>query len=968
MSKRVVDWTSPDVMVWLTKNMNKLTSAESLRVYVQMEAINGETMLGFKKSDCSRFGLIKENDFDKILKKLRSCDEKIEKDLRKNTGRRTKKKPGLFGGDKADSGLDESSSVCEDQGFHREIKVHSDSPGSANTSGTGSFAPSLSGGSSHKGHSGMVAPATYEWEPQPGRTTIPEATYVAPEDIHRIGTFEQVWSPEPEEFQLYPTPPPVSQLSPPPPSKLSDLQNSYVNLPRTNSDLLSQPSTPSKPPRLQSVSTPPPKKEYKPKFDRSASQPAIPVKTWKQSIPSNLQDTMEITNPTSVAKFTRNSYINLPRSPTHQVQPDSDNVELVRPRSFAFDLALDTENPDLRRSYERRRGSDSVVPASRSPLPNPLTETYADPISVFRHSAIPRSFSLGDVSPGRVQDSVSFGSEVLVPLVSSVGHYEATIRINDPNVGYLNPDEVEAPTRAVPRMYPTLPEPEPDWDPDALYENFEPPPPPAVDDRVDEWIDDEQLYLNQEVEGDGVETEDIYENQEFDSSSEDGEMEDIYENNEADHSSSEEESSEEEGDNFADISRRLTLAMSVINTVKKESVPVRPPIQPPAAGSFGSSVARRPVEPPAAPVAAKPATPSRDVSSRDVPSGPPAPPSKPKLSSLDQNTSHFLPTTPSPVKGTSGGMSIKEKIALLNSEKSNDYLVQSDAAASVSIKDRQSKIAGLFGASQPTASLPTPPPPTPSPLGLEKKPPLGGRPLIPHGAPTRNPPVGSLPPRRPTPQLPPPSLGPDLPPPPLPSLSCIPQSNTNLSTGCYEDNEITFPIPSPTKGRFPLPPPSMGYNPPNSGVGGYNPTEEDEEGLYDLEPEGPDDIYNDGDEEIYNDGDDEADKIPGYLPHVSSRGTAEELLRNDPQPECFLVRDSTNNPQQYPYVISLKAVGNTFEHTRLGSRSNGKLAIGTAKSMETTHESLADLIHYHRTTPLNLRGRNVLLKYPITPR
>ncbi|XP_063689873.1 uncharacterized protein LOC134822641 isoform X19 [Bolinopsis microptera] len=747
MSKRVVDWTSPDVMVWLTKNMNKLTSAESLRVYVQMEAINGETMLGFKKSDCSRFGLIKENDFDKILKKLRSCDEKIEKDLRKNTGRRTKKKPGLFGGDKADSGLDESSSVCEDQGFHREIKVHSDSPGSANTSGTGSFAPSLSGGSSHKGHSGMVAPATYEWEPQPGRTTIPEATYVAPEDIHRIGTFEQVWSPEPE---------------------------------------------------------------------------------------------------------------------------------------------------------------------------------------------------------GRVQDSVSFGSEVLVPLVSSVGHYEATIRINDPNVGYLNPDEVEAPTRAVPRMYPTLPEPEPDWDPDALYENFEPPPPPAVDDRVDEWIDDEQLYLNQEVEGDGVETEDIYENQEFDSSSEDGEMEDIYENNEADHSSSEEESSEEE--------------------VKKESVPVRPPIQPPAAGSFGSSVARRPVEPPAAPVAAKPATPSRDVSSRDVPSGPPAPPSKPKLSSLDQNTSHFLPTTPSPVKGTSGGMSIKEKIALLNSEKSNDYLVQSDAAASVSIKDRQSKIAGLFGASQPTASLPTPPPPTPSPLGLEKKPPLGGRPLIPHGAPTRNPPVGSLPPRRPTPQLPPPSLGPDLPPPPLPSLSCIPQSNTNLSTGCYEDNEITFPIPSPTKGRFPLPPPSMGYNPPNSGVGGYNPTEEDEEGLYDLEPEGPDDIYNDGDEEIYNDGDDEADKIPGYLPHVSSRGTAEELLRNDPQPECFLVRDSTNNPQQYPYVISLKAVGNTFEHTRLGSRSNGKLAIGTAKSMETTHESLADLIHYHRTTPLNLRGRNVLLKYPITPR
>ena len=25
MSKRVVDWTSPDVMVWLTKNMNKVS-------------------------------------------------------------------------------------------------------------------------------------------------------------------------------------------------------------------------------------------------------------------------------------------------------------------------------------------------------------------------------------------------------------------------------------------------------------------------------------------------------------------------------------------------------------------------------------------------------------------------------------------------------------------------------------------------------------------------------------------------------------------------------------------------------------------------------------------------------------------------------------------------------------------------------------------------------------------------------
>ena len=34
---------------------------------------------------------------------------------------------------------------------------------------------------------------------------------------------------------------------------------------------------------------------------------------------------------------------------------------------------------------------------------------------------------------------MSFGSEVLVPSVSSVGHYEATIRINDPNEGYLIP-------------------------------------------------------------------------------------------------------------------------------------------------------------------------------------------------------------------------------------------------------------------------------------------------------------------------------------------------------------------------------------------------------------------------------------------------------------------------------------------------------------------------------------------------
>ena len=55
--------------------------------------------------------------FSKILKKLRSADEKIEKDLKKNTGRRAKKKPGFFGGDKTDSGLDESSSVCEDQGI-----------------------------------------------------------------------------------------------------------------------------------------------------------------------------------------------------------------------------------------------------------------------------------------------------------------------------------------------------------------------------------------------------------------------------------------------------------------------------------------------------------------------------------------------------------------------------------------------------------------------------------------------------------------------------------------------------------------------------------------------------------------------------------------------------------------------------------------------------------------------------------
>ena len=88
-------------------------------------------------------------------------------------------------------------------------------------------------------------------------------------------------------------------------------------------------------------------------------------------------------------------------------------------------------------------------------------------------------------------------------------------------------------------------------------------------------------------------------------------------------------------------------------SVKKESVPVRPPIQPPAAGSFGSSVSRRPVEPPAAPVAAKPATPSRVVPSRGVPPGPPATPAKPKPSfppPIALNTSPSFPAAPSPGK------------------------------------------------------------------------------------------------------------------------------------------------------------------------------------------------------------------------------------------------------------------------------------------------------------------------------
>ena len=185
------------------------------------------------------------------------------------------------------------------------------------------------------------------------------------------------------ELQFYP--PPVSQQAPPQhlPPKLSNLQSSYVNLPRRNSDLLTQPSKPSKPPRLESVSSPPPKQEYKP-IARSASQPAIPLKPRKQSIPSNSLDTLVVTN---VSKFTRNSYINLDRSPTFQVQPD--DIELVKPHSSD----RDTVNTDRRRSYESLR---SVVPAP----PDPLTETYVDPISVLRHSAIPRSWSMGDVSPG----------------------------------------------------------------------------------------------------------------------------------------------------------------------------------------------------------------------------------------------------------------------------------------------------------------------------------------------------------------------------------------------------------------------------------------------------------------------------------------------------------------------------------------------------------------------------------------
>ncbi|KAL5248703.1 hypothetical protein ACHWQZ_G017780 [Mnemiopsis leidyi] len=699
MSKRVRDWTSQDVMVWLTKNMSRLSSAESLRVYVQMQNIDGETLMGYTKSDCSRFGLIRESDFEKILKKLQSHDEKMEKDKKK----KSKKK--IFGrADNRDSGVDDNCSISEEQGL-RQICVN-DSPGSANTSGTGSFM-SMSGGSTHKNNQGSVQAVVYEKREGPKREVIPEATYMAPED---------------------------------------------------------------------------------------------------------------------------------------EEQPPSRPVPLY------------------------------------PPLPDP-----------------------------------DFGDDI------------SSQNLPDPN--FVSDD---------------------------TYENFDPGTPPPAEE--DEWEDEQPSYMNLE------EAEDL----------QCGEPEDIYVNQESQSSSSEEESSDEGGnqENLADIQRRLTLAMANI-TGKKEAVPSRPPLQPPASGPFGkTSFARGPAEPPlkSAPEIAIPAKPSRNM----PPELPGLKPSqkilehKPdKRLSLTEADSALPPppppmkrqsTSPSLISPKTGGMSIKDRVAMLDKEKNNDLPIQSDKkrnqkslfdGGGASMKELQSKIAGLFGGPPPPAAPPSRPPVS------ERKPP----PLEP---PSRNPPTLSklppqLPPSRPAP------VTADLPPPPppisgmpKPSLPpSLPPPNNNMSRGCYEENEITFP-PPPGGGRSPLRPPIGGFKPPSVAFNAPGNLVEDDEGLYTLEPEDDDDnIYNDGDEEI-----------PGYMPHVTSRQMAEEILHKDPQSECYLIRDSTNNPETYPFVISLKT-SNSFEHTRLGSRSDGTLAIGTTKVGETTHANLSELIRHHKTTPLNLRGRNVLLRNPV---
>ncbi|KAL5248705.1 hypothetical protein ACHWQZ_G017780 [Mnemiopsis leidyi] len=689
MSKRVRDWTSQDVMVWLTKNMSRLSSAESLRVYVQMQNIDGETLMGYTKSDCSRFGLIRESDFEKILKKLQSHDEKMEKDKKK----KSKKK--IFGrADNRDSGVDDNCSISEEQGL-RQICVN-DSPGSANTSGTGSFM-SMSGGSTHKNNQGSVQAVVYEKREGPKREVIPEATYMAPEEIHRTSsnTFE------------------------------------------------------------------------------------------------------------------------LPNQRPDEEQPPSRPVPLY------------------------------------PPLPDP-----------------------------------DFGDDI------------SSQNLPDPN--FVSDD---------------------------TYENFDPGTPPPAEE--DEWEDEQPSYMNLE------EAEDL----------QCGEPEDIYVNQESQSSSS----------------------------GKKEAVPSRPPLQPPASGPFGkTSFARGPAEPPlkSAPEIAIPAKPSRNM----PPELPGLKPSqkilehKPdKRLSLTEADSALPPppppmkrqsTSPSLISPKTGGMSIKDRVAMLDKEKNNDLPIQSDGGGA-SMKELQSKIAGLFGGPPPPAAPPSRPPVS------ERKPP----PLEP---PSRNPPTLSklppqLPPSRPAP------VTADLPPPPppisgmpKPSLPpSLPPPNNNMSRGCYEENEITFP-PPPGGGRSPLRPPIGGFKPPSVAFNAPGNLVEDDEGLYTLEPEDDDDnIYNDGDEDIYNDGLEEVIyEIPGYMPHVTSRQMAEEILHKDPQSECYLIRDSTNNPETYPFVISLKT-SNSFEHTRLGSRSDGTLAIGTTKVGETTHANLSELIRHHKTTPLNLRGRNVLLRNPV---
>ena len=183
-------------------------------------------------------------------------------------------------------------------------------------------------------------------------------------------------------------------LPPPPlPSSHSHVVDSlsYVNLPRRGSHqiLPSQVPQPFEGLNRGLSETPPPKKGYI-HLDRCASQPAIPL---KQKSPR--------TNSPSTGKPGSDKqedlgYVNLPGTPTKP--PEGDSVQWVRPVSFAADQDHATSSCARRRSYENldKIGSEGVVPADSSPF----TDTYVDPISILRHSAIPRSNSLGNVSPG----------------------------------------------------------------------------------------------------------------------------------------------------------------------------------------------------------------------------------------------------------------------------------------------------------------------------------------------------------------------------------------------------------------------------------------------------------------------------------------------------------------------------------------------------------------------------------------